>query len=447
MVRAVVLQVISITVVTLLGVVIAATILEDVFLKKALSTESDFFWQARDENPLHPLPYTRNLVSYFVSADDPTFVQTSHPTMELPKKIEKLKTGYHRVKMKNNTPLIYVQAKKGIGKLYLLIDEQQLSLLSLYFGIIPLILALAGLYILSVFTHHFIRQAVSPISHLSNQMVKLDLSKPHELKIDPPDQIHYEDTEIINLYSGAEKLIKRVQSGLEREKRFTQDASHELRTPLAVIRGNLELVNQNINKVLKEDDDPKIQKACARVRRGLERAFRSTINMERLLVELLLLARENYEKIESETINCNYLVDTIAEELRAAYPSSPVKLKIDHRQSWTIEAPLSVLRVVVSNIATNAMKYTEKGTVTITTGEGYFIIKDTGIGLDKDTIARVFHPFSRGHHEDVEGFGLGLSIVKRFCDHYGWNIKVDSKVGVGTKFEIIIKHSTNTNEH
>ena len=158
--------------------------------------------------------------------------------------------------------------------------------------------------------------------------------------------------------------------------------------------------------------------------------------MERLIEELLLLAREDYQQLPVEVIDCNKLLNEICDELKLAFSYSPVKITVIHQEQWSLEAPLSVLKVVLTNIATNAMRYTKEGEVILTTYQNFFEVKDTGEGFDPEFLKHAFQPFSRAHHENTKGFGLGLSIAKRFCDSYKWRIHLDSAPGEGSTFQI-----------
>lgn len=462
--RANIIQMVAIAVATLLGVFVTAAIMEQLLLRQALEGEAKFYWESLQKDPDHVLPHTLNMVGYLeklpetdqiapTPAPAPAGIvyregKSHEHSPAMPEFLTGLPKGYHTRHMNGSNRLIHV-SQKGYQKLYLIINEEQITELSFFFGVVPLMISLAGLYLLSWLTQRLFISTVSPISQLANQLETIDINKPAKLTV--PAAIHYQDTEIMSLFQGTQKLLDRVQDSVAREKRFSRDASHELRTPLAVMKGSLEIILKNMNKLHAQQENKaslmhdkitqKENPLNEKTHRAINRAMRSAIEMERLIEELLLLAREDYQQVAPVRINCNQLIDEVAEELRAAFEKSPVKLKVMHLAHWSIDAPVSVLRVVLMNIASNAMRYTTEGEVVLSTWDKVFQITDTGEGFAPEFMQHAFQPFSRGHHENTKGFGLGLSIVKRFCDHYGWKIKVNSQKDQGTTFEI---HLTNT---
>jgi signal transduction histidine kinase len=108
----------------------------------------------------------------------------------------------------------------------------------------------------------------------------------------------------------------------------------------------------------------------------------------------------------------------------------------------------NMLYQVFTNVIGNAIKFTEKGSVKISTypdnqhkGLGVVVVEDTGIGIAEDFIPRIFNPFeqeSTGRSRNYEGTGLGLSISKKYVELLGGEIKVTSEKGVGSKFEIFL---------
>jgi len=434
--RANVIQMIAIAIATLLGVFITAAVMEQFLLRAALESEATYFWEQKALDSQHPLPHTLNMIGYFKNhktletAIPGQVIEDKPHKAAIPQYLIDLPLGFHSLTVEGVNRLVHVSERQA-KRLYLIINEEQITELSFFFGVIPLVISLAGLYLLSWLTQRLFVSTVSPISQLAKQLESIDVSKPTQLTV--PESVHFQDTEIMTLYDEAQKLLDRIQSSMEREKRFSRDASHELRTPLAVIRGSLDILKKNCDLAFVDDQDNKYSK---RMNRSLERAFKASYDMRKLIGELLLLAREDYQQVPNERINCNELLDEIAEELSAAFNHKNVQLTVTHESEWTIYAPRSVLRVVIANVVANALRYTDEGEVVLSTTDCYFMVKDTGIGFDPEFLKHAFQPFSRDHHENTKGFGLGLSIVRRFCDHYGWNISIESERGKGTEFKI-----------
>ena len=90
----------------------------------------------------------------------------------------------------------------------------------------------------------------------------------------------------------------------------------------------------------------------------------------------------------------------------------------------------------MDNLVSNALRYTEKGGVTIEISGRGFSVKDSGRGMSDEEQARVFEPFYRG--KTSQGHGIGLSLVKRICDDRGWEIFLESNSGKGSRFTVTL---------
>jgi signal transduction histidine kinase len=101
-----------------------------------------------------------------------------------------------------------------------------------------------------------------------------------------------------------------------------------------------------------------------------------------------------------------------------------------------VEAPEKVLSVLLGNLLRNAFSYTDAGEVTIDIGENRVSIRDTGVGIAADRIEEMFQPFVRGEDNRRGGHGVGLTIVRRLSDRFGWPIRIASQPGVGTTVDI-----------
>lgn len=111
-----------------------------------------------------------------------------------------------------------------------------------------------------------------------------------------------------------------------------------------------------------------------------------------------------------------------------------VKLQLDIRCDKSIDVKEEILYIAITNLIRNAFQFTSQGLVRITLEESRFSIKDTGTGIDKDQIQAVVKPHVKA--EKSHGFGLGLSIVSRLCDRFGWELVIDSGVEKGTDVTI-----------
>jgi len=97
-----------------------------------------------------------------------------------------------------------------------------------------------------------------------------------------------------------------------------------------------------------------------------------------------------------------------------------------------LHAPPRVMHVVVSNLLRNACSYTDEGRIEVIVDSDRLVVRDTGIGMTADAMRRAFEPFYRADESRQHSTGLGLSIVHRLCQRFGWKVELDSVLGQGT---------------
>src|SRR5580765_3773664 len=155
-----VLQVVAISFATVLGVYGAATVLEDVLIRRALTGEADFFWQRRAQEPEAPAPQTNNMTGYLVAP------------------------GYRRVPGEHGEILAYV-ADGPSGRLYLVFNQEQVGRLAFLFGFMPLILVLIIIYITTWLAYRASRRALSPVVALAKVVRDWDPKEPDLAALSP----------------------------------------------------------------------------------------------------------------------------------------------------------------------------------------------------------------------------------------------------------------------
>ncbi|MNM99386.1 Sensor histidine kinase TmoS [compost metagenome] len=91
---------------------------------------------------------------------------------------------------------------------------------------------------------------------------------------------------------------------------------------------------------------------------------------------------------------------------------------------------------MLGNLLRNAWHYTDSGHIRLALGAAGFVVEDSGEGIPEALRESVFEPFVRGNRERGDGLGLGLSLVKRICEHEGWQIRLQSAQPHGCRFEV-----------
>ena len=414
LVRVFILQILAISIATILGVYAAAVVVEKVLVREALNGEAEHFWSNYRDNRDFPLPNTNNLRGYMARQSDYSGV---------PEWLRDEPVGFHRVtEGPESEPVVHV-SDRGADRLYLVFDEVQVSALAFYFGIAPLTGVLLLIYILTWVGYVMSRRAVSKIVLLGDRVRNYDFDSGKFEKFCPQEFSDTADSEVVTLVNAFNQFIDRLESYIQRERNFTRNASHELRTPLAVVKANLDL--------LARFDDPEKRQ------RTVERMLRTVRDMEALVETLLILARESESKLSWSSVVLNdLLADTLEQVERALQPSDKIETGIKAKGLLEIDAPERVLAIVFTNLLRNALTYTEKGRVDVLIDSNGVAIKDTGCGMGESDLERMFEPFYRGHDRSNEGYGLGLAIVMRLCNRFGWTLHADSELGAGTEIRV-----------
>ncbi len=219
---------------------------------------------------------------------------------------------------------------------------------------------------------------------------------------------------------------------------FVSNVSHDMRTPLNGILGFIELALQSKGEDEREE--------------YLEKIRTTGKFMLNLINETLDLSKISSGKLEIEPENSNMqeLLDTI---IVSAYANAEVKkvqfiTKLADMHFQDVYVDVLKLQKVILNLLSNAIKYTPVGGSVTMCMEGpadfgayncHIFISDTGVGMDKSFLPKLFEPFAQERTSitrKIEGTGLGMSIVKSLVDLMGGKITVDSERGKGTRFDM-----------
>jgi signal transduction histidine kinase len=183
-----------------------------------------------------------------------------------------------------------------------------------------------------------------------------------------------------------------------------------LRTPLAVIASTTELL------VATPDLPEKLHTRLQRI----ERAVRQATELTQAL--LLLSRAERSGPVDGETTDVAKVVAEVIDTHRPDIARKPIELRAAIEAQVTVEAPSSVVAVALGNLVGNACKYTQEGEIVVRVQAGRVRVEDTGPGIRAEDAEHLFERGVRGEGETVKGAGLGLAIVRRLCELYGWRV-------------------------
>jgi signal transduction histidine kinase len=237
------------------------------------------------------------------------------------------------------------------------------------------------------------------------------------------------------------RLYQAAHHASEAKSDFLAVMSHELRTPLNAIIGYSDLLLMGVPKGV---PDP--------ARRQIERIRIASTSLLHLVEEVLSFSRVEAGKedirispVELGTVlrDCVAMIEPLASEkgldLAIDLPSTPLKVISDERK----------IRQILTNLLSNAVKFTETGSVQAAAraanGEVEIEVRDTGIGISPDNIDRIFDPFWQVEQSATRRFGgtgLGLGVARKLAKLLEGRLEVESKVGVGSVFTLVLPAHT-----
>ncbi len=243
-----------------------------------------------------------------------------------------------------------------------------------------------------------------------------------------PDRLTDENTEVGQVGAALNTLLEHVESSLnarheseQQVRQFVADASHELRTPLTTIRGYTELARRR-------PDDP------STTRTALDKVEEESARMTSMVEDLLLLARlDSGRPLERHPVDLSRLLVEAVSDARVVDPTHRWQLDVPE-ESIEVNGDMQRLHQVVTNLLTNARKYTPAGTtVTVSAKPGGFTVHDDGPGFPPGLAEHAFERFARGDvartRGDKGGAGLGLALVQAIVTAHGGKVRLTSRPG------------------
>lgn len=334
---------------------------------------------------------------------------------------------------KDNLSVKYrVQENVDIGKGSVLMDVSYdltgdlwlIGSLIIVLFFIEFIIALLSLIKVSVRTKKILR----PIDDMNRTVEEITINN-----IDTRLNIAGSQNELKDLANTFNGMLDRIQESYETQNQFVSDASHELRTPLTVIQGYAKM----LNRWGKDDPDVLIESIAA-----IESESES---MKALIEQLLFLARgdKNTQRFNRDMFKMNDLIDNLIKETNLIDEGRHI-ITCDVNESFNIYADRNLLKEALRVFLDNSIKYTKaNGEIKISSyvadNKATIVIKDTGIGMSKEDLPRIFDRFYRADKSrtrETGGTGLGLPIAKWIVTKHGGTIDVTSKIDVGTTFMI-----------
>ncbi len=239
-----------------------------------------------------------------------------------------------------------------------------------------------------------------------------------------PDSFAHQfpNNEIGVLANTLEASMAQIRKAIERERCFTRDVSHELRTPVAIVKNAVELYREKSREKKREKYDVDSEEAEI-----INRINDASMQMEQTVTTLLHLAREEHAAAKQSTVKLLPLIEQSIIEHSYLLDDKSVEVQVDDNCDTEIVVQQGMLKVLLDNLLSNAFQYTDSGMVEVSFADNTLTIADTGPGIEVGISSQVTEPAIKGSQST--GYGFGLSIVKRLCEHQKWQLSVESKQG------------------
>jgi signal transduction histidine kinase len=218
-----------------------------------------------------------------------------------------------------------------------------------------------------------------------------------------------------------------LQEHVKNLQDLSKETLHELNLPLSTIITNTHMLKKNINDEKNLKRMARIESAC----NMLQERYNELDYM--IKTQTLQEIKENFELSE--------LIEQRIEFLGAIYPHVAFNLKLEATQ---ILGDRVGLTKVIDNLIDNGVKYSPiSNKIDIKLSEYTLVIQDYGCGMDEVELLQIFDNYYQSN-KNMQGFGIGLSIVKRFCDMHNIQLSFNSKPNIGTA--VILKFNENMNK-
>lgn len=275
-----------------------------------------------------------------------------------------------------------------------------------------------------------IDRLLTPIHNMSLTANRLTVNNLHS------ERLNVEGTknELKNLATTINSMLDRIELSYESQKQFVSDASHELRTPIAVVQGYAGML-----KRWGSEDEAVLEES-------IEAISKEAKSMQDLVEKLLFLSRHDKKtlNLQKKKFNMRPVVEEMVKETKMVVQNRHISA--DMLEDVVVYGDQQSLKQAVRIFLDNAVKYSRDGdsiTVSLKNENGSCVlsVSDTGIGMKKEDIQKIFDRFYRAEGArdgKVEGHGLGLSIAKLIVLNHAGSIKVRSKYETGTTFTIVL---------
>lgn len=330
---------------------------------------------------------------------------------KLPAAVRDLPSGhYHDMRIDGDRYEVKVELING-ERLWLLFEINRIEAVAdrlfMLVGMLFLVLSSISVWL----SYRLAKSMASPVGRLADRVERL---APHEKGIRLAPEFRGEEVE--RIARAFDRYLERLEGFVDREQSFTAAASHELRTPLSVIHGATEILSVSIT-------EPRLLKT-------LERIQRAGREMNEFIEALLSLSREEHADSYRAETRLDEICRNLCEDFATLLAQKPdVTMECDCNLPLAVAAPPALVTITISNLLRNAIEHTDSGHIEVRLDAGRRLtVRDTGRGIAPDALERIVER----HFSTSGSTGMGLYLVRRICERYGWKLNINSTVGKGT---------------
>jgi signal transduction histidine kinase len=296
--------------------------------------------------------------------------------------------------------------------------------------------ALAGALLASLAGWFLAGRALKPVDQMVQRAQEIANSPSERLALDQRLDVPATEDELARLARTFNNVLGQMEVAFATQRQFVADASHELRTPLTAIRGNVDLLELQLNRTDSLDEE---------VEGSIQDLKRESSLMSRLTDDLLTLARSEAPGglvIQCGTVDLAAVAKDVVRTVLAAGPGPTISIEGD--EEVPVDGDRDRLEQVMLILCDNARRYTPPdGSIVLRVQQdrsgARFSVSDTGLGISPEDQQRIFTRFFRAdasRERASGGAGLGLAIAKAIVNAHGGEIEVKSAPGVGSTFTV-----------
>ncbi len=249
------------------------------------------------------------------------------------------------------------------------------------------------------------KRATMPLTELADLLIN---TSPENLPTNFSQ--NFPNNEIGLLANKLEEVMLRIKNFIHREQHFTRDTSHELRTPVTIIKNAIELLEQK---------KPNVEEKVF-----IERIALANNQMEQTITTLLSLARENENTASTNEVLLLPSIERTIIDQSIFLKNKDIELELNVSPEANVQCSSTVLQILLNNLLSNAFQYTDHGYIYISFENKVLSVGDTSGGIDEEIKGNVMDTLVRS--KQSQGFGIGLSLVKRLCETYQLTLSLSS---------------------